>query len=364
MAQPTLITQIRRFTTMVLPRLSGLHCNLTLSRNSSIKAPKKAASDVYRVMNIFDRNSKVLQRERSALREDFHSFEYVKEEVGWRTADRVFDIKRTFNNAVELGACRGYVSRHFTPDQVSKVTLCDTSQTHLNSAEVGEGVTVEKVVMDEENIDFPENSVDLLVSSLTLHWVNDLPGCFDRIMRSLKPDGVFMANIFGGDTLVELRQALQLAENERLGGMHTHISPFTRIRDIGGLLAAAGFTMQTVDTDTITVWYPSAWHVMEDLRALGESNAAVNRPLRLSKDVQFAAAAIYDEMYGKYFPERNSRGVPASYHIINFLGWKPDPSQPRPIERGSGEVSLKDLHRLDEIVKETKKITLTEEDMK
>ncbi|KAG6455887.1 hypothetical protein O3G_MSEX009437 [Manduca sexta] len=315
-------------------------------------------------MNIFDRKSKLLQRERSAQRDDYHLAEFIKEEVGWRTADRVFDIKRTFKNAVELGASRGYVSRHFLPDSVEKVTLCDTSQTHLDKAIVGDDVKFEKMVMDEESFDFPENSIDLLVSSLALHWVNDLPGLFDRVMKCLQPDGVFMACVFGGDTLIELRQSLQLAETERSGGISPHISPFTRIRDIGGLLTAAGFTLQTVDVDSLTVWYPSAWHVMRDVRALGESNAAYNRPLRLNKDVQFAAAAIYDEMYGKDFPEKDSRGVPATYQIINFLGWKPDPSQPRPIERGSGQMSLKDLHKIDEILQDTKKVKITDDDMK
>ncbi|XP_028160140.1 arginine-hydroxylase NDUFAF5, mitochondrial [Ostrinia furnacalis] len=324
----------------------------------------KTASSVYRTMNIFDRKAKMLQRERSAQRDDYHHVEHIREEVGWRTADRVFDIKRTFKNAVELGASRAYVSRHFLPDSVEKVTLCDTSQTHLDKAIVGDGVQFEKIVMDEENIDFPDDSIDLFVSSLALHWVNDLPGCFDKVMKCLKPDGVFMATVFGGDTLMELRQALQLAETERLGGVFPHVSPFTRIRDIGGLLNASGFTLQTVDVDSITIWYPSAWHVMNDIRTMGESNAAFNRPLRLSRDVQFAAAAIYEEMYGKEIPERKTRGVPATFQIINFLGWKPDPSQPRPMERGTGEMSLKDLHRIDEIIQDTKKIPLSDEDMK
>ncbi|XP_041970896.1 arginine-hydroxylase NDUFAF5, mitochondrial [Aricia agestis] len=329
---------------------------------SSNSAKKKTASSVFRTMNIFDRKAKMLQKERSAQREDYNLYEYIKEEIGWRTADKIFDIKRVFKNAVELGAGRGYVSRHFLPDSVEKVTLCDSSQTHLDKAIVGDGVQVEKIAVDEENFDFADDSVDLFVSSLALHWVNDLPGCFDKVMKCLKPDGVFVACVFGGDTLMELRQAIQLAETERMGGVYPHISPFTRVRDIGGLLNA--FTLQTVDVDTLTVWYPSAWHVMRDVRALGEANAALNRPLRLAREVQFAAAAIYDEMYGKDVPEQNSRGVPATYQVINFLGWKPDPSQPAPMERGTGEVSLKDLHKIDEIIKDTKVIELTEDDKK
>lgn len=336
-----------------------------LVRNYSSKSPKqKTASSVYRTMNIFDRKAKALQRERTARAEDYHLSEYIKEEVGWRTADRVLDIKRVFKNAVELGASRGYVSRHFLPDSVEKVTLCDTSQTHLDKAIVGDGVKFEKIIMDEENIDFPDNSVDLLVSSLALHWVNDLPGVFDKIMKCLKPDGAFLACVFGGDTLMELRQALQLAESERCGGISNHISPFTRVRDIGGLLTASGFTLQTVDVDSIVVWYPSMWEVMRDVRALGEGNAAHSRPLRLNKHVQFAASSIYTEMYAKEMPDRKIMGVPATYQIINFLGWKPDPSQPQPKERGTGQVSLKDLHKIDDIVRDPKVVKLSEDDMK
>ncbi|CAG9576957.1 unnamed protein product [Danaus chrysippus] len=299
--------------------------NLRNIRHQSSNVKKKTASSVYKTMNIFDRKAKVLQRERSARSEDYHLYEYVKEEIGWRTADRIFDIKRTFKNAVELGAGRGYVSRHFLPDSVEKVTLCDSSQTHLDKAIIGDDVKYEKIVMDEENFD------------------------------------VFVACVFGSGTLMELRQAIQLAEMERLGGMHQHVSPFTGVRDLGGLMNAAGFTLQTVDVDSLTVWYPSAWDVMKDVRMSGEGAAAVSRPIRLRKDVQFAAAAIYDEMYGKEIPDRNTRGVPATFQIINFLGWKPDPSQPKPMERGSGEMSLKDLHRIDEIIQDTKKIELTDD---
>lgn len=117
-------------------------------------------------------------------------------------------------------------------------------------------------------------------------------------MKSLKPDGVFMASLFGGETLYELRSSLQLADIERKGGISPHISPFTQIRDVGALLNHAGFTMLTIDTDEIVVSYPSILELMYDLKGMGENNAAFNRPLTLSRDVLMAAGAIYQEMYG------------------------------------------------------------------
>lgn len=113
---------------------------------------------------------------------------------------------------------------------------------------------------------FEENSLDMVMSSLSLHWVNNLPECFRAINRGLKPDGVFIASLFGGETLFELRSALQLAEMERKGGLSPHISPFTQIRDIGGLLNMAGFTMLTIDTDEVVVEYPSMFELMWDLK--------------------------------------------------------------------------------------------------
>lgn len=106
----------------------------------------------------------------------------------------------------------------------------------------------------------------MVLSSLNLHWVNDLPKAFKSIINGLKQDGVFMAALFGGDTLYELRSSLQLAELERRGGLSPHISPFTEVRDIGSLLTRAGFSMLTIDTDEIIVHYPSMFELMWDLK--------------------------------------------------------------------------------------------------
>lgn len=181
-----------------------------------------------------------------------------------------------------------------------------------------------------------------MVSNLSLHWVNDLPGCFKSIFNSLKPDGVFLASVFGGDTLFELRSSLQLAELERKAGLSPHISPFTQTKDIGALLNRAGFTMLTIDTEDMVIGYPNMFELMYDLKGMAENNAAFNRPLHLGRDVLMAASSIYSELY------KNENGVNATFQIIYFLGWKPGPNQPKPLPRGSQDVSFKDLGKVIE----------------
>uniref|UniRef100_A0A1A9ZWC7 Arginine-hydroxylase NDUFAF5, mitochondrial n=1 Tax=Glossina pallidipes TaxID=7398 RepID=A0A1A9ZWC7_GLOPL len=291
---------------------------------------------------IFDRKAKKLQRERAAIRQDVELYDYLKEEVGFRLADRIFDIKREFENAADLGCSRGFLSRHVLAESVKHLTLCDMSPTMLSQAQGTPGLRISRKEMDEEKIEFAENSQDLIMSSLSLHWVNDLPGCFSRIIKSLKPDGVFIASMFGGDTLYELRSSLQLADLERKGGIAPHISPFTQIRDVGALLSRAGFTMLTIDTDELVIGYPSMFELMWDLKGMAESNAAFNRPVHLDRDIMLAASAIYKELYAK------DNGVPATFQIIYLVGWKPGPNQPVPLARGSGEVSLKDLGKMIE----------------
>jgi len=293
-------------------------------------------------VNIFDRNAKKLQKERASIREDVELFDYIKEEVGFRLSDRVFDVKRQFKNAIDLGCGRGYVSRHIMADSVEKLTLCDLSPTSLSAAETTPGVNAHKQEIDEEHFSSEAGSVDLVISNLSLHWVNDLPKLFKSINDALMPDGVFMASFFGGETLYELRGALQLAEQERRGGISPHISPFVQIRDVGTLLNRAGFTMLTIDTDEMTVGYPSMFDLLWDLKGMGEGNAAFNRPLHVQRDVLAAAELIYKDLYG------TDKGIPATFQIIYLVGWKPCASQPQPLERGSANVSLKDLSKVIE----------------
>lgn len=164
--------------------------------------------ETQRTLNIFDRKSKLLQRERAALSKNVEIYDYVKEEIGYRLADRIFDIKRQFNRVIDLGCSRGYVSRHIVADSVQNLIMTDNSETLVSQSFCNDpGVRTEKLVCDEEHIDktFEPDSVDLVISNLALHWVNNLPSCFKQVMKILKIDGVFLGSMFGIDTLYELR---------------------------------------------------------------------------------------------------------------------------------------------------------------
>merc|ERR1711915_609735 len=150
--------------------------------------------------------------------------------------------------------------------------------------------------------------------------------------------------MFGGDTLVELRVALQLAELEREGGFSPHISPFVEVRDIGSILNRCNFSMITIDTDDLKVKYPSIFQLMRDLRGMAENNAAYNRKLHLHRESLIAANAIYADLYAN-----EDGSLPATFQIYYWIGWKPDASQPKPLSPQKSDVSLKDLHKLDEI---------------
>lgn len=293
-------------------------------------------------VNIFDRQAKKLQKERAAQRKDVNLYDYIKEEVGYRLSDRVFDVKKEFKHALDLGCGRGYAAKHLTSEWIKKLTLTDISESALKQADTASGIEVNRQVLDEENLELSESSIDLVLSNLSLHWVNNVPRLFKVINDALVPDGVFMASFFGGETLYELRSSLQLAEQERCGGLSPHISPFMQIRDVGGLLNSTGYTMLTIDTDEIVVNYPTMFELLEDLKGMGESNAAFNRPLHLHRDVLMTAAAIYRDMYS------TNQGVHSTFQIIYLVGWKPHESQPKPVARGSQNISFKDIGKVKE----------------
>ncbi|XP_062396734.1 arginine-hydroxylase NDUFAF5, mitochondrial [Sardina pilchardus] len=291
-------------------------------------------------MNVFDRAMKRQQKKWAASLQDGDKYDYLRAEAGLRVADRVYDIARTFPLALDVGCGKSYIAENLSKDVVERFFLTDICNKSLRQQRESEMPT-HCVLADEEFLPFKENTFDLVVSSLSLHWINDLPGALRQIQHVLKPDGVFIGAMVGGETLYELRCSLQLAELEREGGFAPHISPYTAVTDLGNLLGQAGFNMLTVDIDEIQVNYPGMLEVMNDLKGMGESNCSWNRKPILHRDTLLAAAAIYKEMYG------NEDGtVPATFEVLHMIGWKPHESQAKPAQRGSANVSFADLSKI------------------
>lgn len=208
-------------------------------------------------------------------------------------------------------------------------------------ADLGKGVieNVHRVVVDEEkdSLPFEQDSVDAVVCGMYTHWINNLPNVLGKAHKILKPDGVFFGAILGGDTLHELRSAFVLAEQEREGGVSPHVSPFAGIRDVGNVLTRAGFKIPTIDSDTLTVYYPDGLTMMHHLQLMGENNALIARRPAISRETVVGAAAILDSLF------MTEKGVPATFEVIYLVGWKAHPSQQQPARRGSAQISLKDL---------------------
>jgi NADH dehydrogenase [ubiquinone] 1 alpha subcomplex assembly factor 5 len=185
-------------------------------------------------------------------------------------------------------------------------------------------------------IPLPDASVHLVLSSLALHWVNDLPALLREVRRVLRPDGVFLAACLGGETLAELRSSFVAAEMERRGGVSPHVSPMMGVPDAGNLLAAAGFGIPTADADGFVIEYPSPAALMEHLQGMGENGAALAARPGARRELLLAAMAAYSALYGGGAGAGDDAAVvPATFDVIHMIGWAPAPTQPSPLRRGS-----------------------------
>ncbi|KAF8458388.1 S-adenosyl-L-methionine-dependent methyltransferase [Terfezia claveryi] len=328
---------------------------------------------------VFSRNTKRLQRDRSVLNPDSsRRVDYLKDAVAERLVGRLMDIKRTFPTVLDLGAGACHIAKALTNDTLypthppeKKITnlLCtDLSQSLLyrdsNLPPFANPTSpllpkISRHVLDEEDLSkhFPENHFSAILSSFSLHWVNNLPSLLSQINHLLLPDSPFIAAMLGGDSLFELRTSLQLAEQERRGGVSPRVSPLADVKDMGALLQSAGFKMLTVDVDDILITYPDIFALMTDLQYMGEGNAVLGREMgAVSRDVLMAAEGIYRELYGEEaMPEeieeiansgmevKGGKVLLATFRLIYMIGWSEGPNQPKPLGRGSGEVSIKNI---------------------
>lgn len=183
----------------------------------------------------------------------------------------------------------------------------------------------------------PDQSQDLIVSLMSLHWANDLPGALAQIRRALKPDGLFVGTLLGAGTLKELRAVLTEAELEERGGAQARVSPFADGFDGAALLQRAGFALPVADVDRLTVRYPDLFALIRDLRAMGETNGLAGTIRPLTRGLLARSAALYAERYG----EPDGR-IPATFEIVHLAGWAPHESQQKPLPRGSAKMRLAD----------------------
>ncbi|CDM33943.1 hypothetical protein DTO013E5_1679 [Penicillium roqueforti] len=314
------------------------------------------------MLEVFNRKAKHLQKDRAARNvEQSRNVDYLKDEVAMRLCERLLDIKRDFPNVLDLGANSCNIARALTSpnidsampegtitpplsNKISKLTCVETSRALLYRDEnepFNKEINIQRdVIPDLETLPYAPNSFDAVLSSLSIHWINDLPALLEQVNTILKPDAPFIAAMFGGDTLYELRGSLQLADMERRGGVSPHVSPLADVKDVGSLLSRTGFKMLTVDVEDIVVEFPDTFALMQDLQAMGEGNAIMNRESApLSRDVLLANEAIYRSMY----MEEGARGIPATFRLIYMIGWKEGEGQSKPLQRGTGDVNLKDI---------------------
>jgi NADH dehydrogenase [ubiquinone] 1 alpha subcomplex assembly factor 5 len=286
------------------------------------------------IMNVFDRNLVRAHRDRAA--KTWEDFDFLHKEVAERLCDRLDDVVRGFPMALDLGCHGGDIAEVIQGrGNVETLIQCDVSEGMAKRADQQKATTL---VADEELLPFGHETFDLIVSNLSLHWVNDLPGALLQINRALKPDGLFIGTMFGIESLRELRQCLSDAEMEVDGGISPRISPFADVRDAGMLLQRAGFNLPVVDADAITVSYENPMKLLKDLKGMGENNKVIERRKKFTK-----RSLIFKAMqrYMEEFIDDDGR-FPATFQIMYLTAWKPDPSQQKPLQPGSAQNKLAD----------------------
>ena len=282
---------------------------------------------------IFDRALLRARRRRAAV---LGPATVLLDRVAEDLAERLAVVLRRFELAADLG----------TPGEAVRAALCRLGSVGTivaadavpDARAPGTGKIENLVVADEEALPFRDASLDLVVSALALQFVNDLPGTLIQIRRALKPDGLFLAAMAGGETLTELRQAFAAAESEIEGGASPRVAPFADVRALGNLLQRAGFALPVTDSDRYTLRYESPFALMAELRRMGATNALIARrrtPLRRATLLRMS------EIYRECFADADGR-IRATFEIVWLSGWAPHPNQQQPLRPGSAQTRLAD----------------------
>jgi SAM-dependent methyltransferase len=263
---------------------------------------------------------------------------FLIDQVAGELAQRLRLVLRRFDLAADLGTPTAAVRMAIRRDGAVGAMIAADPVIAAAPSVAGDDAASLRVAADEEALPFGDATLDLVVSALALQAVNDLPGALAQIRRALKPDGLFLAALFGGETLSELRHSLAVAESELDGGTSPRVAPFADVREMGALLQRAGFALPVTDVDRITVRYSSPFRLLRDLRCMGAANALVERrrvPLR--RATLMRAMDVYAERFAD--PDGKVR---ASFDIVWLSGWSPHESQQQPLRPGSAKQRLAD----------------------
>ena len=273
---------------------------------------------------IFDRRA--VRRHRSRAAASDAADDFLRLEIAEQLVERLRDTGRNFRAILDIGRGCGEPVEHRVDPPSALLVRGDLAEGMLRCRGARPAVA-----FDDEFLPFADGAFDLVLSRLALHWVNDVPGALVQIRRSLRPDGLFIGALLGGDTLIELRDAFLGAEYEITGGARPRTSPMAAPPDAVALMQRAGFSLPVVDVDTVTATYSDLLALMRDLRAMGETNAVLQRSRGfLRRDMLGAAADRYRAVHG-----RPDGRIPATFQIIWMTGWAPDDAQPRPLRPGS-----------------------------
>jgi SAM-dependent methyltransferase len=268
---------------------------------------------------LFDR---ALLRARQSRASALGAATFLLDRVAEDMAERLQAVLREFKDAADIG----------------------TSGEQLRTAlagRVGSLASVDLPDVESRGLELAPQSLDLAVSALAFQFVNDLPGVLAQIQRALKPDGLLLAAMIGGDTLIELRQAFAEAEAECEGGVSPRVAPFADLREIGALLQRTGFALPVTDVDSLVVRYDNAFVLMQDLRRMGATNVMIERrrtPTRVATMMRMA------EIYTQRFADPDGR-IRATFDVIWLSGWAPHASQQQPLKPGSAKASLAEAVR-------------------
>jgi SAM-dependent methyltransferase len=282
---------------------------------------------------IFDRR---LLRTRQQRARELGPETFLIDRVAAELGERLSVVVRPFDRAVDLGTPTDAVRRVLAKN--GKVGTIVAAGSAAAGPELG-------VAADEEALPFADGSLDLVVSALSLQFVNDLPGTLIQIRRALKADGLLLAALIGGDSLIELREAFAESESEIEGGVSPRIAPFADVRELGALLQRAGFALPVVDSDRLTVRYATVFALMRDLRRMGATNMLSERRRR---PLRRATLAKMTEIYARRFADPDGR-LRATFEIAWLSGWAPHESQQKPLKPGSAAQRLADALGAKEI---------------